>query len=93
MGAFATVENVLGNEQEPKNVTLDVSKCKQVKKAPQRTADITNTNLQSGSLKVANGLIFGASDAEDYNSGADSHLGLIPVLVHVARRRLRGKAT
>lgn len=49
--------------------------------------DINNANLQSGSLgdelKVATGLIFGASDAEASDSGADSRLGPIPVLVHV----------
>lgn len=60
--------------------------------------DINNADLQSGSLgdepKVATGLIFGASDAEERDSGdSDSHLGPIPVLVHMVRRKLGGNAT
>lgn len=53
-----------------------------------KKADIANANLQSGSLgdelQVATGLIFGASEAEASDSGADSHVVL---------RKLSGKAT
>lgn len=87
------MKNVLGNVQEPKNVTLDASKSK--RGGGTTPADVTNTNLQSGSLedelKVAAGLMFGASDAEESDSWTRI-ASLIPALVHVHVARKENSA-